>query len=145
MKPSDLRGRIELMIVWLAIGTSCWGYPIIDVNTAFERDGQLGFSLERCTWPHRAVVERLEIRLEEPTESYPPSILCGLQSNDRGRPQPLDRWTYGQRIDGFTVIGRCPPLNPGTYRVMVQGAGGGSYAFSVLDGRVTGQPRRCSP
>jgi hypothetical protein len=145
MKASGLRGLARLMIIWLAIGTSCWGYPIIDVNTAFERDGQLGFSLERCTWPHRADVERLEIRPKEPTGSYPPSILCGLQSNDRGRLPPLDQWAYGKRIEGFTVIGKCPPLDPGTYRVVVQGSGSGSYAFSVAEGRVTKLSPHCTP
>lgn len=145
MKASDLRRLVGLMIVSFTIGTSCWGYPIIDVNTAFERDGQLGFSLRRCTWPHGAGVERLQIRAPEPTGSYPLAILCGLQSNDRRRPQPLNRWTYGQRIEGFTVIGNCPPLSPGTYEVVVQGTGAGSYAFSVSDGRVTEHSRRCSP
>jgi hypothetical protein len=145
-RPCDYVPLVRALSVWLAVGTSCWGYPRIDVNPVFARDGALGLSFEKCTWPRSAGVSRLEIRRNTEPEGpwfYGSQSLCGLESNERGKPRRLAKWTSGEPTEGFTIIGQCPPLKPGTYRIVVEGTGGGSRVFGVADGRVTEKSPGC--
>jgi hypothetical protein len=131
--------------LWLVVGASCWGYPQIAVNPLFAPDGALGFSLERCDWPKSAGVSRLEIRRNEDAAGPFNSAqsLCGLDTTEPGRLRPLPRWTYGEPVAGFRVIGSCLPLESGTYRIVVEGTGGGQRVFAVAGGRVTEESPRC--
>jgi hypothetical protein len=114
-------------IVVASLCASCWGYPIIDINVAHADRRGLELHFERCTTfgkvPH---VSRLKIRKYD-------AVFCELDVADRAKPLPLGSWTYGRPVAGFVLNGRCEPLQPGTYRVDIEGSGAGTSTIDVGD------------
>ena len=134
------------MLLLATIGSSCWGYPTMGINTVRTRQDGLSVHLERCDFQSMTPrVIRLEIRSDDdPNPTAAP--LCGLVSPDRGKLLPLSEWEYGRPIPGFLLVGPCQPLPPGRYVVSVEGSGAGSRGIVVdSDGRVHQGPSRCGP
>jgi hypothetical protein len=130
------------------LSTACWGYPIIDIRFAFGSGGAFQMSAAKCAWFNGTpAVQSIVIRHADQGRHVAGPVLCGIEVADQsGRWPKLAGWIYGRPIDGFKLIGSCDPLEPGSYRVDIHGAGAGSRLITLeADGRWVEESPHCSP